>query len=233
MALLQTIKSFLRNHPRLYALAARLRQGSRNIVRKNISGTGNAIQYDLSCTLSQVVFDIQGNNNTVTLGKNCHLNNVLFHIVGDGHTVEIGERVRFNGAEASSIWMEDSGGKLSIGDEATFEAVNFAITEPNSRITVGKDCMFAYDIDVRTGDSHSVLDAATGKRINPAQNVAFGNHIWVAPHCIILKGCTIADNCVVGTGSVVTKSVAPPGAFVAGNPAKTVKENITWDRKRF
>ena len=38
----------------------------------------------------------------------------------------------------------------------------------------------------------------------------------------ILSNVTIGENAIVGAGSVVTKSV-PPGAIVAGNPARTLR----------
>ena len=41
----------------------------------------------------------------------------------------------------------------------------------------------------------------------------------------ILCGITIGENAVVGAGSVVTKDV-PPGAVVAGNPARIVKSTV-------
>ncbi|HPZ08740.1 MAG TPA: acyltransferase [Candidatus Eremiobacteraeota bacterium] len=39
---------------------------------------------------------------------------------------------------------------------------------------------------------------------------------------IILCGVTIGENAIVGAGSVVTKDV-PPGAIVAGNPARLIR----------
>ncbi|HEX4349750.1 MAG TPA: acyltransferase [Verrucomicrobiae bacterium] len=39
---------------------------------------------------------------------------------------------------------------------------------------------------------------------------------------VLLCGITIGENAMVGAGSVVTKDV-PPGATVAGNPARVVK----------
>jgi len=39
---------------------------------------------------------------------------------------------------------------------------------------------------------------------------------------ILLCGVTIGENALVGAGSVVTKDV-PPGAIVAGNPARIIK----------
>ena len=40
----------------------------------------------------------------------------------------------------------------------------------------------------------------------------------------LMCGITIGENALVGAGSVVTKNV-PPGAIVAGNPAKIVKSS--------
>jgi acetyltransferase-like isoleucine patch superfamily enzyme len=40
-----------------------------------------------------------------------------------------------------------------------------------------------------------------------------------------MPGVQIGDNCVVGAGSVVTKSV-PARSVVAGNPARVLEEDI-------
>jgi acetyltransferase-like isoleucine patch superfamily enzyme len=39
---------------------------------------------------------------------------------------------------------------------------------------------------------------------------------------VLLCGVTIGENATIGAGSVVTKNV-PPGAVVAGNPARVMK----------
>jgi acetyltransferase-like isoleucine patch superfamily enzyme len=121
---------------------------------------------------------------------------------------------------------------LTIGENSTFEDVHFALTESGSRIDIGQDCMFANDIDVRTGDSHSILSQESGKRINYAENVIIGNHVWIAAHSIILKGARIAENSIVGTGSVVTRKFDKPGIIIAGNPAIQLKDGVTWSRER-
>jgi acetyltransferase-like isoleucine patch superfamily enzyme len=53
--------------------------------------------------------------------------------------------------------------------------------------------------------------------------VTIGNDIWLGAHAIVLDGVTVADGCVIGAGSVVTKSTEPYGIYV-GNPARRVKE---------
>ena len=57
--------------------------------------------------------------------------------------------------------------------------------------------------------------------------VTIGNHVWIGCRCLILKGVTIGDGAVVAAGSVVTRDV-PGGALVGGNPAKIIKEKVTW-----
>ena len=44
------------------------------------------------------------------------------------------------------------------------------------------------------------------------------------------KNVTIGENSVTGINSTVTKDV-PSNSIAAGNPAKIVKENITWQDK--
>ena len=44
---------------------------------------------------------------------------------------------------------------------------------------------------------------------------------WVAARAIVLMGVTIGKDCVIGAGSVVTKSM-PPGAICAGNPCREI-----------
>lgn len=57
--------------------------------------------------------------------------------------------------------------------------------------------------------------------------IHIGNHCWIGCNCIVLKGVTIGDGAVVAAGSVVTKNI-PPNTLVAGNPAKIIKENVSW-----
>ena len=48
-----------------------------------------------------------------------------------------------------------------------------------------------------------------------------GNRVFVGPNAIILGGIAVGDDAVIGAGAVVTQPV-PPLAVVAGNPAKVI-----------
>lgn len=96
-------------------------------------------------------------------------------------------------------------------------------------VTIGRDCLFAGNIDIRTGDYHAIFAKDTGKLLNYDQCVRIGNHVWVASDVFISKGVVISDNSVIGAHSVVTRKFNEGNVIIAGTPAKIVKGNIDWD----
>ena len=64
-----------------------------------------------------------------------------------------------------------------------------------------------------------LLRGAYQREVKP---VRIGRGAWIAPACIILPGVTIGEQAVVGTGSVVTRSI-PPRSVAVGVPAKVIK----------
>lgn len=51
--------------------------------------------------------------------------------------------------------------------------------------------------------------------------IKVGDYSYIGESCLIMPGVEIGSNCIVGAGSIVTKSV-PDGMMVAGNPAKII-----------
>ena len=91
--------------------------------------------------------------------------------------------------------------------------------------------MFSSEVVLRTGDSHSIINEE-GTRVNLAKDILIGNHVWIGHRVLINKGVKISDDSVVGTGSVVTNQFNQKGVCIAGNPARVIKENITWLSER-
>lgn len=195
-----------------------------------IKGSGNTINKNSSVVFINTSIIIEGNNNSIIIEDSCILNNVRFYIRGNGHQIILGKSVKFY--RHGEFWVEDNNCKIVIGEESTFEDVHFGLTENNSKVEVGSGCMFSTDIDIRTGDSHSILDAKTNVRINYAEDVKIGDRVWVGAHCSILKGSEILNDCIVGTRSVVTQQIKENNIILAGIPAIKVKEGIKWDIRR-
>ena len=102
--------------------------------------------------------------------------------------------------------------------------------EANKKISIGKDCMFATNVLIRTTDSHTIIDQKTKEVINYAQDITIGDNVWLAYGVTVLKGANIASGSIVGAESVVTKSCDEPNAIYAGVPAKKIRSNIKWYR---
>jgi acetyltransferase-like isoleucine patch superfamily enzyme len=142
-----------------------------------------------------------GANSRVVIGANCIIGTLRIVLKRDA-LLEIGAGTNFNGK--CEIFLH----------------------EP-SAVRIGPRCLFASEVYIATSDMHSVIDVASGKRINAPRDVTIGEHVWVGTRASVLKGADIGAGSVVGLGAVVTKTF-PPCSAVAGNPAKLVRSGVSW-----
>lgn len=177
--------------------------------------------------ISQEQIRINGDNNIIYIGKKCHATNFSLEVSSSFNRIYIGNNVRISGKIIIKI---HNGNKLVIGNRTSVGGANFIIGEGTS-IYIGKDCMLAWGIELRTTDSHAIFDLNSHKRINPAKSIFIGDHVWVAAKATLLGGSHIARGSIVGYGSIVTKNFSEKNIIVAGNPASIRKENVYWDRK--
>lgn len=63
-----------------------------------------------------------------------------------------------------------------------------------------------------------------------AKPVVIEEDVWIGANATILSGVTLGRGCVVGAGSIVTKSV-PPYYVVAGNPATPIKTRLNLNQE--
>lgn len=82
-------------------------------------------------------------------------------------------------------------------------------------VHIGAETYLAFETRVLTHDMSRGMYLHT--RIGP--------RCFIGGRALILPGVEIGEGCIVGAGSVVTKSV-PAGCLVAGNPARVLRENI-------
>lgn len=112
-------------------------------------------------------------------------------------------------------------GKGHVNAYATFSISRNAI--------IGDSFLCGRHFQMMDSDFHKIISTETGEHINPVKsNVVIGKHVWLGEGVIITKDVKIGDNSVVGAHSVVTRSI-PSNCLAVGNPAKVVKEDITWE----
>lgn len=196
-------------------------------VRKKILGHGNRIIHR-GARLKHVVFCVQGNHNTIEIEPGAVLEGVRIKVAGSGHHLSIGA-----GSFVSEcrFFFEDEGCRIVLGEKGFFYDSKISAAEANTKIIIGSRCVCAEGSDIRTTDAHSLIDLASGKRNNPAQDVEIGPRVWIAEGAVVLKGVRIGEGSIVGTRSVVTKSI-PSNCLAAGNPARVLRENVSWKWER-
>ena len=202
---------------------------ARQRVRLGSHGDGNRLQIGRLSVVSGLRVDVRGEDNLIVVGERTRLHGVTVTIRGDGNRIEIGDEVRFSGR--SDLWVEDEGSLLRIGDRCTLEPGCVLAALEGQPLVLGRDCMLAGEVEIRTGDSHAIFDLATpDEPFNGGRPVTLGDHVWVGKRSFILKGTEIADGVIVGAASVVTRSITDPHSVVAGNPARPVRQGVGWAR---
>lgn len=141
--------------------------------------------------------------------------------------VDIGVRVRVDDLR---IHVAGDGACISIDDDTSLESgCRFDATERGSKIRIGGDCVSSTDLHIRTSDNHGIV-GEDGRRANPAQDVAVGDHVWVGDGALLSKGSRVASGSVVGARAVVTRAFDEPAAILVGAPARVARRRITWSR---
>ena len=170
-----------------------------------------------------------GKNNTLVVGDFSRLQGCTITISGSNNVIQIGDRCMCNQA---CFCIEDDNNTIRLDDRTLLcGKIELAAIEGTS-IEIGKECLFSSNIDIRTGDSHSLLQKGTGTRINPSKSIRIGDHVWVGRSVTILKGTTVPENCMVGAASLLCKAYVKPNCVLAGVPAREVKQDIEWIGER-
>lgn len=119
--------------------------------------------------------------------------------------------------------------KCYFGNGRKLKVGNYSQLGQNSRlngnITLGDYIMMGPDVVIMavTHDiSNKSLPMVDPSHPSIEDPVVIGSNVWIGTRAIIMPGVTIGDNCIIGSGAVVTKSF-PNNSIIAGVPAKFIK----------
>ena len=171
-------------------------------------------------------------NSTFKMGNNTKANCKI--ILYDNCVFSCGANCVFS--KSGLIELVDA--KIEIGDGFTIEE-NYVIRAlKDSSIKIGEDCMFSYNINMRTDDGHSIFDVNTGKNINSSKEerekhiIDIRDHVWVGMNSLIMQKTKIGSGSVIGACSLV-KGVVPNNCIAAGVPAKVIRKDVSWSRTKY
>ena len=122
---------------------------------------------------------------------------------------------------------------IEIGDYVTSGERFFLSSGSRSGVYIGNDCMISHDVSILGTNGHSIIDdeKKENRTLKSEKPIRIGNHVWLGKGCSLLYGTDIGDGSIVGTGSMA-KGIYPSNCIIAGNIAKVIREECTWDRRR-
>lgn len=137
-------------------------------------------------------------------------------------------RIVFNGPAVFSRGVSlRTGQSGSIEFGANFFANQNFMCSSGTEVCFGDNVLCGWNVSVRDSDGHDIMDS-NGNVLNTSRPVRIGNQVWISSNVSILKGGGVADACVVGYGSLVTKTFFQKKSIIAGCPARILKENVKW-----
>ena len=130
------------------------------------------------------------------------------------------------GGTKKKEWMNDWFRKqgIALGEHCSIFC-NIVSSEPYL-IKIGNNVTVSNDVQLITHDN-SIIKTSNGKLTDLFGRITIGDNCFIGAHAIILPGVNIADNIVVASGSVVTKSFEKKNIVIGGNPAKEI---CSWEQ---
>lgn len=140
--------------------------------------------------------------------------NIRGKLIIDGDFYHIGRGCRIDVAK-DTILKIGKGGFIN----------PFANIIVRNGVSIGDDTYISWNCQILDEDYHTVnYDGKTEKD----KSIEIENHVWIGNSVSIYQGTKIAAGCVIAANSVVRGVFDKPNCIIGGNPAKIIKENISW-----
>ncbi len=122
----------------------------------------------------------------------------------------------WNGAVIRVPFHVDYGAHIHFGPGCfvNFNCVILDVCE----VRIGARTQIGPNVQILTPD-HPRESAARAQGLEWGKPITIGADVWIGGGAILLPGVSVGDGALIGAGAVVTRDV-PPGASVAGNPAR-------------
>ncbi len=114
------------------------------------------------------------------------------------------------------------GARIVIGRDSGLSGVVVCAAQA---VEIGANCLLGADVQIFDTDFHKLAPDNRRHDDNPeliaCAPVCIADNVFIGAGAKILKGVSIGENCVIGAGSVVTRSI-PANCIAAGNPARVI-----------
>ncbi len=145
-------------------------------------------------------------------------------IITNPDMTSIGDNVTILANCRMQAYCDSTGkrGKIIIGN-GCFIGYYFTILAGGD-VNIGKDVLIAANVGIFS-ENHGIDPTSDDSYMHQpliCRNVNIGDGCWIGEAVKIMPGVDIGEKCIIGAGSVVTKTV-PSFSIALGNPARVIK----------
>lgn len=170
----------------------------------------------------------------VIFGKSVTIRNPYKIIIGNNVIIDENVMLDAKGADNKGILIEDGVflGRNTIiscqnGDITLKENVNIGFNcevVSLNKVEIGENTLIAaYTYIVGGGHASEETDIAFKDQERHAIGIKIGKNVWLGAKSVIMDGCSVGDNSIIGAGAIVTKNI-PEYSVAVGIPAKVIKD---------
>jgi acetyltransferase-like isoleucine patch superfamily enzyme len=184
---------------------------------------------------NRILFKLNG----ASIGKNLTAYSRIYLLKHPNANLFIGDNFLFLSDEAFNplcrnirgcFYLPFSSSEIIIGNDTGISSSCIWAKERitiGNRVKIGADCILmdtdAHNLDYRVRASNEMIGKYYKDSLTAASApITIEDDVLVGTRCIILKGVTIGARSIIGSGSVVTKSI-PSDCIAAGNPCKVIR----------
>ncbi len=197
-------------------------------VSQGSSSRGNvvAVHPDLAAPRLKVL--MEGSDSVIILGPNAAV--VGEFLTANESLIVIAGHPKNRRELHLRVTLRDRGVRFFWGAGSSSGGFHTSVKGDGVALIVADDCMVSWGVWGRPYDMHLIIDPVTGEVINPARDVIVGPHVWIGQNSLLLPGARVGAGSIVGANSVVAGKAYPAMGLHVGQPARTVRRPVTWDR---
>lgn len=150
----------------------------------------------------------------ITIPTTTHIEALCVISIGENASLVFGERNTIY----PSVVIRNSAGTIKTGNDVSL-GPGVVIYEVREGLVIGDNTMIAAGVRI-CGTSHGTdQDRPMRKQPVKAQPVKIGDDVWIGMNAIIHPGVEIGKGSIIGSGSLVTKSI-PEMSVAFGSPCR-------------
>lgn len=163
---------------------------------------------------------------TLHIPESTHIEPGCIICLGPDAEIRFGDRVTIY----PGVTIRSTCGVIDIGDDVSI-GPQACIYEVRSGLKIGSTSMIAAGVRI-CGVSHGTSELDIPMRQQPirTERIVIGHDVWIGMNAVLHPGITIGDHTIIGSGSVVTRSI-DSACIAYGVPCRVAEKRTSGHKE--